>query len=80
MKLKRIFRFDPGERKFRLFRFLWKNEKSGKVGMSSVGYSGKISVAIRPVWFRRQKEFHSYRLVICGIDIHYKRSYGGVLA
>ena len=78
MKIKRVTRYDPTQRKFRLFRLLWVR---GTVGDGSGGYSAKLAIALRPVLFRWQTDVAGeWRLVLLGLDIHHRRSYGGVWA
>lgn len=76
MKIKRVLRYDPTQRKFRVFRFLWVN---GRVGDGN-GYSAKLAIALRPVIFRWQTDvLKEWRLIFLGIDIHYRRSFGGFI-
>lgn len=75
MKAKPVFRYDPTQRKFRLFRLLWTR---GVVG-DGKGYSAKLAVSLRPKLFQFQRDFNEWRVTILGIDIHNKLSYGGVI-
>lgn len=76
VRFKRVLRYSPRERKLGLFRLLWVR---GDIKTDKNAYSAKLSFAVRPVWFRWQKEWRSYRMVLLGIDVHYKRSYGGIM-
>lgn len=70
MKLKPVFRYAPPERKLRLFRIIHGDDKT----------SWKLAVGLRPVLFRWQRDFNEWRLVLLGIDVHYRASYSGRLA
>ena len=71
---KKVFRYDPVQKKLRIFRLM---RSFGVVGDGN-GYSEKLAIALRPVLFRWQTGFDEWRLIFLGIDIHYYRSYGGV--
>lgn len=78
MKIKKVLRYDPTQRKTRLFRLLW---IKGIVGIPNGGHSAKLAFSIRPVVFRWQMgTLGEWRLVLFGVDIHYLRSAGGVIA
>lgn len=83
MKIKSVLRYDPRpvHKKLRLFRLLWTKSKD-TIGKKHGGYSAKLAIAIKkyPVLFKWQAGvLTEWRLIICSIDIHYRRSYGGVI-
>jgi hypothetical protein len=83
MIFKKVLRYDPrlGNRKFRLFRLLWTKNKD-TIGKKHGGHSAKLAIAIKkyPLLFKWQTgSLGEWRLIICGIDIHYRRSYGGTI-
>lgn len=75
MKFKRVMRYAPPERKFRLFRIMWNRGIVGKGG-----YSAKVAVSLWPKLFHFQRDFNEWRLTILGISVHRVLSYGGVFA
>lgn len=72
MRLKTVFRRDGSL--FRLLRVTWVR---GTVG-DGQGYSAKLSFGLRPVLFRWRRELFGWIVIICGLRIHYDRSYGGI--
>lgn len=75
LRIKRVMRHDEIQGHFRLFRVMW---ETGVVG-TGAGHSNMISVAIQPTLFRwsRLSDF-SWCLVLCGVRVHRKRSFGGI--
>lgn len=83
MRVKSVLRYDPrpGNQKFRFFRLLWTRDKN-IIGKKHGGYSAKLAIAIKryPILFKWQIGIlGEWRLIFLGIDIHYRRSYGGVI-
>lgn len=76
MKLKRVFRYDPTARLYRLFRATWIR---GTVG-DGKGYSCKFSAALRLRLFQFHRELDGWLLTLLGVRIHFERSYGGIHA
>jgi hypothetical protein len=74
MKFKWVLRYDPTERKFRMFRLMWVN---GLVG-NGIGYSGKIAVSLLPKFFGYSVDYDGWRLTLLGISVHKHLSYGGI--
>lgn len=73
MKFKKVFKLSRHEKKIRLFRVIWCR---GLVG--SGGYSAKVTVGIVPRFFMFNRTGgDDVRLVVCGVDIHFRKSYGG---
>lgn len=70
---KRVMRYDPTEKKLRLFRLIW---DVGNVG-DGVGYSGILSFSLLPRLWAFDKDWHEWRLTLLGISIHTRLSYGG---
>lgn len=68
-----VFRYDPSWPKLRLFRFVW---DVGTVG-DGTGYSRKVAFALRPRLFSWERSVHEWRLVLLGVEIHSRKSYGG---
>lgn len=73
MKLKPIMTWSPSERKLRLVRLIWER---GTVG-DGKGYSAFFSLALMPRLFLVERTFFKFRVVILGISLHWRRSYGG---
>lgn len=76
MAFKFIGRYSPPERLLRLARFVW---QTGKVGDGS-GYSSKFTLGLRPALFGFRREWDGWLLTVCGLRLHYQRSYGGIFA
>lgn len=75
MTIKQVMRYDPRQRKFRLFRVMW---TKGIVGKG--GYSTKLAVSLLPKLIGFERDFNEWRLTLLGISIHKKVSFGGVFA
>jgi hypothetical protein len=73
MKVRPIFRYDSQWPKLRLFRAVWTR---GTVG-DGHGYSRKVGIALRPRLFEFIKGRDAWRLVVCGIEVHSAKSWGG---
>lgn len=73
MTFKRVMRYEPLQRKYRLFRLMW---VKGVVGKG--GYSAKLAVSLWPKLFHFERDFNEWRLTILGVSIHKKLSYGGI--
>lgn len=79
LRFKRVLRYDNVQGHFRLFRVVW---ETGIVGDGN-GYSNMVSVAVQPTlfhWYRPNKGGADWMLVLFGIRIHRKISYGGRFA
>jgi hypothetical protein len=79
LRLKWVGRRDEIQHHFRLFRVMW---EVGVPGQPGGGHSNMLSVALQPKLFQ-WGEGHSFRgwfLVILGVRLHRKRSYGGIFA
>jgi len=77
LRLKVVLRHDEIQGHFRLFRVMW---ETGVVG-SGAGHSNMVSVAVQPTLFRWERLCaFSWRLVLLGVRIHRKRSFGGIFA
>lgn len=70
-----VARYEPGQRKLRLFRVMWSRGVVGKGG-----YSAKIAVSLWPKLFHFERDFNEWRITVLGISIHRKLSYGGIFA
>ena len=73
-KVRRIFRYDPMARLFRLGRCVWQR---GTVG-DGRGYSVKLTLALNPRLWKYQREMTGFVLTLFGFRLHYQRSYGGI--
>lgn len=73
LRFKRVLRFDPYERKLRLFRVMW--EANGGPGPD--GYSAKVSLNLVPKLFAIKRETFDLRIALMGVQVHVHRSYGG---
>lgn len=75
LQLKLVFRYDPVWPKFRVCRLLWTR---GLVGFG--GYSAMLSLSFRPLlWLLRYGANDEWRAVFLGMELHYLRSYGGIV-
>ena len=73
MKLKPIMTWSASDRKLRLLRLIWER---GTVG-DGKGYSAFFSLALMPRLFLIERTLFKFRVVILGISLHWRRSYGG---
>ena len=73
-RARRIFRYDPMARLFRLGRCVWQR---GTVG-DGQGYSVKLTLALHPRLWSYRREMTGFVLSVCGVRLHYQRSYGGI--
>jgi hypothetical protein len=74
MRLKKVCTWSARERKFRLFRLMWERGTLGKPG----GYGTMFSVSLMPFVFQWSSTLpYEWRLTLCGVCLHYKRS-GGI--
>lgn len=73
MRLKPVFTWSSTERKVRLFRIIWKR---GIVG-DGKGYSAFLSLSLVPHLFWWHSLWDGFDVVVLGLRIHHKRSYGG---
>lgn len=75
LRLKTVMRRDEIQGHFRLFRIMWER---GIVG-DGIGYSNMLSFALQPKFFAWHHEAVGFWLVvICGLRVHRKRSFGGI--
>ena len=75
LRIKRVMRYDEIQGHFRLFRVMW---EIGIVG-DGQGHSNMLSVAVQPKLFLFDRiSPGSWMLVILGVRIHRKRSFGGI--
>lgn len=74
MTFKTVFRRDG--RLIRLCRVVWNR---GTVG-DGRGYSCKLSLGLSPYMFyyANGREIHSLMLIVCGIRVHFQKSFGGI--
>lgn len=77
LRFKSVLRHDEMQGHFRLFRVMW---EKGVPGIPGGGHSNMVSVALHPKLFIWDANGRNWLLVICGIRIHRKRSYGGFFA
>lgn len=75
LRFKTVFRHDEIQGHYRLFRIMWEKGEPGKPGG---GHSNMVSVAMQPKLFKWDAEGGHWLLIILGLRIHRKRSYGGV--
>lgn len=73
MVFKPVLRWDPRWPKLRLFRVMWNVGTAG----DGVGYSRKVAVALRPRFFRLDRDYDGWRLVVLGVEVHSQTSWGG---
>lgn len=75
VRLKRVMRYDPRIRKFRIARLMWVRGVCGSGG----GYSTKLSVSLVPMLIGWSRGLHEWRMTLLGVQLHYLRSYGGLI-
>lgn len=73
LRFKRVMRRDGIQGHFRLFRAMW---ETGNVGDGD-GHSNMVSVAAQPKLFGFERHGYAWMVIICGLRIHRKRSFGG---
>lgn len=73
LRVKSVMRVDTIQRHLRLFRIMWER---GDPGFG--GYSVKLAVGLHPKLIGYDRKCNI--LTICGVRIHYSRSYGGRFA
>lgn len=76
LRIKRVMRYDEIQGHFRLFRVMW---ETGIVGKGE-GHSNMVSVALQAKLFHLERYAGSWLLILCGLRIHRKRSFGGIFA
>jgi hypothetical protein len=77
LRVKRVFRHDTIQGHYRLFRVMW---ETGVVG-DGKGHSNMVSVALQAkVFMFARVSPGSWLLVLCGVRVHRKRSFGGIFA
>lgn len=70
-RLKWVFTWDG--RLARLLRITWNRGTPG----DGVGYSCKLTLALRPSFYSWHREGDGWLLTIAGFRLHYRRSWGG---
>lgn len=73
MTIKRVMRYDPTQKKLRLFRLLWRR------GAPGLPDSAKLSVSLVPCIFGWAREWSGWRITLAGVQIHYLKSFGGII-
>lgn len=77
LRFKSVMRLDTIQRHFRLFRVMWER---GEVGFGK-GYSVKLAIGLRAKLFGFCRDAKTdFILTVCGVRVHYSRSYGGIFA
>lgn len=71
-----------GKRLLRLGRLVYHRGTPGDAagvtyGDNKPGYSAKISLALTPTLFRWRPGDFGWVLVVCGVRIHHRKSFGG---
>jgi hypothetical protein len=78
MKIRRVFRYDSSLKMIRICRLIWTRGKGPAVGYPD-NYDAMLSLAIRPALFAIKREEEGWFVTVCGLRVHYRRSYGGVI-
>lgn len=73
IRAKRVLKYDPSQRKFRLFRVMWEANS----GPGPSGYSAKAAVSLVPKLFGLKVGSDDARITAMGVQLHMRRSYGG---
>ena len=76
LRAKIVMCYDEIQGHFRLFRIMWETGTGG----DGHGYSNMVSVAVHPKLFTWTRCGGSWMVVIFGVRIHRKRSFGGRFA
>ena len=76
MRCRRVMRYDRYSRIFRVTLVVW---ECGAVG-DGRGYSAKLSIGLRPAILAFRREEDGWIATVCGLRLHYRRSYGGRFA
>jgi len=77
LRFKMVLRRDGPQGHFRLFRIMW---ETGTVGYGT-GHSNMVSVAVQPRLFLFERVTPgAWMMVLLGIRVHRKRSFGGTFA
>lgn len=75
LRFKSVLRRDGPQGHFRLFRIMW---ETGIVG-DGTGHSNMVSVALQAkLFFFERVTPGSWMLVLLGVRVHRKRSFGGI--
>ncbi len=76
MRIKRVMRYDPTAKLYRVGRVTWER---GTVG-DGKGYSRKVSLALHRRLFRWEPQHNGGILTVLGVHVHWRKSYGGRFA
>lgn len=72
--IKPVFRYCREDRIFRLVRLVWRRGTPG----DGNGYTAKLSLSLAAKLFRFSREIlGGWTLVVFGLRLHHRRSYGG---
>ena len=79
MRFKRVMRWSPHERLYRVGRFIWRRGKGPGVG-APANYDAELTFAVSPrLRFRLRRESDGWILWCGPVRLHRKTSYGGVI-
>lgn len=73
MRIKKVLRYDPIQKKLRLFRFMWEVGKPGYGGRSN-----KLAFSLVPKLIKYNSYIDGYRITLLGVSVHYRQSFGGI--
>jgi hypothetical protein len=71
--------WSPDERILRLGRCVWQRGRFQFGPRGNGAYSAKFSWGLTPRLFAWHRGWHEWLLIVCGVRLHYLRSYGGYL-
>lgn len=66
--------WSPSDRVLRLGRLVWRR---GEGPGADRGYCAKFSFGLAPKLLSWERGWWSFLVVLCGVRLHYQRSYGG---
>ncbi len=64
-------------RLLRLGRLVYHRGTPGGAAETPWGYSAKISLALTPILFRWQRGLFDWILIVLGVRVHHRKSFGG---
>jgi hypothetical protein len=78
MTFKRVMRYAPDERIFRIGRILYQGGPVGsRPGAPGGGYSAKLSVSLTPRLLSFSRGLSEWTLTVMGVRVHHRKAYGG---
>lgn len=76
VKFKRLLRYDPTARLFRVARFLWGRRHDPKGAIADPGHCNRLSLGVWPKLLRATRECDGWDITVLGLRLHYRRGTG----